>query len=81
MTEFLSVNSNGIDSTLSPPTLTQNNHVTSTPRSASKLRFPVINTNNCSMIKSASTSDLPLAAKMQLDTSAMSESEAMRVIS
>lgn len=70
---------NGRDNnSLSSPIITNTNHVTSTPYSDSKLRIPVIR-NSYSLIKSASTSDLPHATKVQLDSSTMSESEVVKV--
>lgn len=71
---------NGTNNSLSSSTPTKNNHITSTPYSESKLRIPTIHSNNFSLIKSASTSDIPLATKVQLDATTMSESEAMKVI-
>ncbi|XP_014232632.1 kinesin-like protein Klp61F isoform X1 [Trichogramma pretiosum] len=66
---------NSVISTTSPMPTKINHVTTSTPRSASKLRIPVMySSNNCSLIKSASTSDLSLAAKAQLDSTTMSES-------
>lgn len=61
-------------------TPTKNKRVTSTPNSVTKLKVPVINYNNYSMIKSASTSDIPLATKVALDSTTMSESEVLKVI-
>ncbi|OXU30307.1 hypothetical protein TSAR_015423 [Trichomalopsis sarcophagae] len=78
ITDMMSPNVNGRDNnSLSSPIITNTNHVTSTPYSDSKLRIPVIR-NSYSLIKSASTSDLPLATKAQLDSSTMSESEVVK---
>lgn len=77
---MMSPNVNDRDNhSLTSPIITKTNHVTSTPYSDSKLRIPVLRNNSYSLIKSASTSDLPLATKAQLDSSTMSESEVVKV--
>jgi hypothetical protein len=77
----MSSNVNGGDnSNLSSPALIKNNHVTpSTPHSESKIRIPIIRNNSYSLIKSASTSDIPLATKAKFDSTTMSESEVLKV--
>ncbi|XP_011504063.1 PREDICTED: bipolar kinesin KRP-130 [Ceratosolen solmsi marchali] len=77
--DIMSPNMNGEDcNSLSSPPLTKNNHVTSTPHSESKIRIPIIRNNSYSLIKSASTSDIPLVTKAKLDSTAMSESEILK---
>ncbi|XP_058796802.1 kinesin-like protein Klp61F isoform X2 [Phymastichus coffea] len=77
--DILSPNSDSRNSgNLSSPMPTRIKRITSTPNSVSKLRVPVINYNNYSLIKSASTSDIPVATKVPLDSTTMSESEVMK---
>ena len=79
--EMMSPSLNGIQSSsLTSPVPSTNNHVTSsTPYNDSKLRLPIQLSNNYSLIKSASTSDIPLATKVQLDSTTMSESDVIKV--
>ena len=78
---MLSSDVNGSDNnSLTSPLLTKNNHVTSsTPYSESKIRLPLINKHS-NLAKSASTSDIPLVTKTQLDSTTMSESEFIKVL-
>ena len=54
------------------------NRVTSTPRSESKLKCP-LTYNNCSIIRSASASDITRNSKVPFDSTSMSESEVINV--
>lgn len=67
-----------VENSIMSPMNDKKNHVTSTPNTDRILRYKSL-CNNSNLIKSASTSDIPIAGVAQLDSTVMSESELSKV--